>query len=397
MSENTHHHADDSDEFRIITPADYHSEGAVDMTGDDRISTPMDYHEDEDAGKKRRKKGKGGKKGPKKKKSAARRVLIVLCVIVAVVIAGAGGAFAWWRYSIEQGKKAMTEQVAERASSEDGVIDYNGKKYRLNENIVTVCFIGYDDTGDAGDALKGGQSDTVMVLALDTLSGKVKIISIPRDSMVTVDTYSSGSYGGQATEQLCLQYSYGDSPSNSSELVVNTVSRLLYNIPISYYFTLNIRGVASLNDSIGGVTLTPIQTVPESNVVEGQEITLLGDDARAYVQYRDYLGSIDSSLDRQERQKQYLRAFASRIVEVAKSEPTKLMDLYNVGSEYTCTNLGIDEYTYLANTVMESGLSGFEVTSLDGEMQQGETYAEFYLDKDSLRQQVIDTFYNEVG
>lgn len=396
MSEHTDNHADGSDEFRIITPADYHSESAVDLTGDDRISTPMDYHEDEVAGKKRRKKAKGGAKGPKKKKSAARRVLIVLCVIVAVVIAGAGGAFAWWRYSIEQGKKAMTEQVVERASSEDGVIDYNGKKYRLNENIVTVCFIGYDDTGDAGDALKGGQSDTVMVLALDTLSGKVKIISIPRDSMVTVDTYSSGSYGGQATEQLCLQYSYGDSPSNSSELVVNTVSRLLYNIPISYYFTLNIRGVASLNDSIGGVTLTPIQTVPESNVVEGQEITLLGDDARAYVQYRDYLGSIDSSLDRQERQKQYLRAFASRIVEVAKSEPTKLMDLYNVGSEYTCTNLGIDEYTYLANTVMESGLSGFEVTSLDGEMKQGETYAEFYLDKDSLRQQVIDTFYNEV-
>ncbi len=396
MSEHTHNHADDSDEFRIITPADYHSEGAVDMTGDDRISTPMDYHEDEDAGKKRRKMGTGGAKAPKKKKSAARRVLIVLCVIVAVVIAGAGGAFAWWRYSIEQGKKAMTEQVVERASSEDGVIDYNGKKYRLNESIVTVCFIGYDDSGDADDALKGGQSDTVMVLALDTSTGKVKIISIPRDSMVTVDTYSSGSYGGQATEQLCLQYSYGDSPSNSSELVVNTVSRLLYNIPISYYFTLNIRGVASLNDSIGGVTLTPIQTVPNSNVVEGQEITLLGDDARAYVQYRDYLGSIDSSLDRQERQKQYLRAFASRIVEVAKSEPTKLMDLYNVGSEYTCTNLGIDEYTYLANTVMESGLSGFEVTSLDGEMKQGETYAEFYLDKDSLRQQVIDTFYNEV-
>lgn len=396
MSEHTHNRADDSDEFRIITPADYHSEGAVDMTGDDRISTPMDYHEDEAAGKKRCKKAKGGAKGPKKKKSAARRVLIVLCVILAVVIAGAGGAFAWWRYSTEQGKKAMTEQVVERASSEDGVIDYNGKKYRLNESIVTVCFIGYDDSGDADDALKGGQSDTVMVLALDTLSGKVKIISIPRDSMVTVDTYSSGSYGGQATEQLCLQYSYGDSPSNSSELVVNTVSRLLYNIPISYYFTLNIRGVASLNDSIGGVTLTPIQTVPNSNVVEGQEITLLGDDARAYVQYRDYLGSIDSSLDRQERQKQYLRAFASRIVEVAKSEPTKLMDLYNVGSEYTCTNLGIDEYTYLANTVMESGLSGFEVTSLDGEMRQGETYAEFYLDKDSLRQQVIDTFYNEV-
>lgn len=332
----------------------------------------------------------------RKKKSVARRVLIVLCVILALLIAGAGGAYAWYRHSVEEGKKAMTEQTTQRASTEDGVIEYNGKRYRLNDSIVTLCFIGYDDTADEADAIKGGQSDTVMVLALDTLSGKAKIISIPRDSMVTVDTYNGESYGGQATEQICLQYSYGDSATRSSELVVNTVSRLFYNIPITYYFTLNIRGVASLNDAIGGVTLTALQTLPESNVVEGQEITLMGEDARQYVQYRDYLGSVDSSLDRQERQKQYLQAFASRLLETAKSDPTKLMDLYSEAGEYTCTNLGLEEYSYLVDTMLSHGFSGLETTSLSGEMQQGETFAEFYLDKDALRQEVIDTFYTEV-
>lgn len=333
-------------------------------------------------------------KSAKRKKGLARRILIVLCVILAVLIVAAGGAFAWWRHSVEEGKKAMTEQVTERASAEDGVIEYNGKRYRLNDSIVTLCFIGYDDTADEDDAIKGGQSDTVMVLALDTLSGKAKVISIPRDSMVTVDTYNGDSYGGQATEQICLQYSYGSSATRSSELVVNTVSRLFYNIPITYYFTLNIRGVADLNDAVGGITLTSIETLSGTNVVEGQEITLLGTEAQAYVQNRSH-DVVTGSLDRQERQKQYLQAFAARLIEIAKSDPAKLMDLYNEAGEYTCTNLGVEEYSYLVDTMLEHGFSGLEATSLSGEMQQGETFAEFYLDKDALRQEVIDTFYIE--
>ena len=331
----------------------------------------------------------------RRKKSAARRVLIVLCVILTVGIVAAAGAYAWWRHSVDVGKRAMTEQVTQRASTEDGVVEYNGKRYRLNDNIVTVCFIGYDDSGDAEDELKGGQSDAVMVLALNTSMGTAKLISIPRDSMVTVDTYSGDSYGGQVTEQICLQYSYGNTASRSSELTTNAVSRLLYSLPINYYFTLNIRGVASLNDSIGGVTLTALQTIPNTNVVEGQQVTLLGSAARAYVQYRDTQGSITSSLDRQERQKQYLKAFVSQLLQTAKSNPAKLIDLYNEAGDYTCTNLGLEEYTYLADSMLSSGFSSLEVTSLDGEMEQGETFAEFYLDKDALRQEVIDTFYIE--
>ncbi len=336
-----------------------------------------------------------GRRRKKKKKSPARTVLTVLCVVLAVLIVGAGAAFAWWRHSVDQGEKAMTEEVVKQASTEDGVIDYNGKKYRLNENVVTVCFIGYDDTGEE-NTLKGGQSDAIMVLAFDTSTGKVKVISVPRDSMVTVDVYAGESYGGQVTEQLCLQYSYGDAANRSSELTANAVSRLFYNVPISYYYTLNIRGVSALNDSIGGVTLTALQTLPNSNIVEGQQITLLGKDARTYVQYRDTQSTIYTSLDRQERQKQYVKAFVSEVLEIAKTDPGKLIDLYNEASEFTYTNLGLSEYTYLVDTVLANGISEFEITSLDGEMQQGDIFAEFYLDKDALRQEIIDTFYTEV-
>ena len=88
------------------------------------------------------------------------------------------------------------QKVVEESGS---IIHRNGKAYKLNEHMVTVAFIGFD--GNTRNSLTGdsttGQSDTIMVFALDTISGKATCISIPRDSWVDVDTYIDGTYSGQ--------------------------------------------------------------------------------------------------------------------------------------------------------------------------------------------------------
>lgn len=71
------------------------------------------------------------------------------------------------------------------------------------------------------------------------------------------------------------------------------------------------------------------------------------------------------------------------------------LDLYNTASEYSITNLGINEFSYLATSVLQSGVSSLEVTTLPGEMQQGEKYAEFYLDKSAVYETVLDTYYTQ--
>ena len=64
--------------------------------------------------------------------------------------------------------------------------------------MVSACFIGYDGTGNKPG--KGGQCDSIVVLAFNTKTGSVMGISIPRDSMVTADAYSGDSYAGHTTE-----------------------------------------------------------------------------------------------------------------------------------------------------------------------------------------------------
>ena len=328
------------------------------------------------------------------KRIKRRRRLRVLCIVLLVICAIAAAGVAFVNHSVSSGREKFEETTKKAAKSNGETITYNGKKYALNKHMATIAFIGFDD--DANDlGTKEGQSDTVMVIALNTDTGEARGIIIPRDSMVTVDTYSNGAYSGQTTKQLCLQFSYGTDGDDSSKLTATAASRVLNNIPVDYYYTLNIDGVAAINDSIGGVTLTATQTVPDTTAVEGQEVTLFGQNARKYVQWRD-TSQLNSSLDRTARQVSYLKAFSSKVLANAKSNPATLVSLYQAMGSYTWTNLGLDEFSYLATTMLDHGLSSFDMVTLQGTMQQGDQFAEFYLDQDNVNQTVVDTFYHEV-
>lgn len=351
---------------------------------------------------------------PQKVAGVVLKVVLVLVLVLAIV---AVACVAYLYNSVKSGEDKilaatkLPTAVSQAASSSDSdsdsaeqaehlytpvlnnTITYNGKTYTPNKKMVSIAFIGFDG-GDTGGTV--GQADTVMLFTLNLETGSAKVISVPRDSMVDVSEYVGSAYVGQDTMQLCLAYSYGDGADSSSEHVADLVSRILYDVPVSYYFTLNYQGVAPLNDSVGGVTLTALQTVQKSeNIVEGETTTLTGDDALLYVRWRD-TSDDNSSIDRQDRQMQYISAFFQQVVNAAKSNPSVLVDLYNIASEYSYTNLDQDEFTYLGSRLIETGISSLEVVSLPGTMTVGDKYAEYYLDKEGVRQVVLDTFYHEV-
>mgnify|MGYP007110378430 FL=1 len=46
--------------------------------------------------------------------------------------------------------------------------------------------------------------------------------------------------------------------------------------------------------------------------------------------------------------------------------------------------------------MLSSGITNLNVTTLSGEMQHGEKYAEYYLDKNSVYETVLDVYYRQV-
>lgn len=329
------------------------------------------------------------------------RIAAVVCVVLVVVVGGT--AFAAWN-AIKSGEEALHQtaeasdiQTADNSVSYDEgrTVQYNGHTYALNENMVSVVVMGYDQRDEDVAAGRAGQADAVMVLALDTLTGKATAIGVPRDSMVDVTKAVGSAYLGQDKMQLCLAYSYGDGADTSAEYVTTAVSRVLYNMPMSYYFALDLQGVGPLNDAIGGVVIDPLQTIPGTDIVEGDETILFGDDALKYVQWRD-TSVLTSPIDRQDRQVQYVKAFASKLLTQAKGNVGTLVDLFNTAGDYSVTNLGLNEFSYLASTVVNHGISSLDVVTLQGEAKQGDLYMEYYLDQDSVYQTVLDVYYTQV-
>ena len=337
-----------------------------------------------------------------RRKKILKRIAIVVGILVAIAVVIAIAAFAFMKSGESAVKQANTADDIQADDSavtydEGRTVEYNGKTYALNENMVSIAVIGYDrQTEEVVPGKSVGQADAVMVLAVNLDTGETTGIGIPRDSMVEVGEFMGDTFTGMSTMQLCLAYAYGDGGELSSQYTASAVSRVLYNMPVNYYFSLDMDGVGALADAIGGVSLTPTQSIPGTNIVEGEPTVLFGSNALKYVQWRD-TSVLTSSLDRQTRQSQFVETFCKQALSSAQGNVGTLVNLYTTASNYAVTNLGLNEFSYLASSVLATGITSVDMTTLQGTMQQGDKFAEFYLDKTNVYETVLDVYYHEVG
>lgn len=304
---------------------------------------------------------------------------------------------------------APTEDVPEVTTAteehiltyDDGkTVSYQGKTYRLNENVATMLFIGIVRRDWEESTLNGaaGEADCVLLIAMDTETGETKIVNISRDSYAHVDIYSgNGKYLESRSTQLCRAFAYGDGQASSCENVVKSVSRLLYGLPIHSYIGVNMKAVRYANDAVGGVTLSCIGDVstPVWHVAyDGEEITLRGADAQNYLSYRDKTRP-DGNVERMQRQKQYVKLFMSKLMKETKEDISTLLDLYTAVEDYTFTGLSLAEVTFLATCFVENG-AAFDFITLEGEADMLGENAIYYLDRDHLYETVLDVYYTPV-
>lgn len=328
------------------------------------------------------------------------RILIVILALLFAAVAIIGGTYLYLR---ETGHDSLVVEPANPKYEE--TIIYNGHTYVYDRNKVAFAFIGVDResiTPDADTVIgNSGQADTDIVGVIDTNTGEISVITIPRDSMVDIDLYTvGGEFVRTENMQLCLAYAYGDGGTSSCENVTTAISRILGNVPVEKYFALDLSGIAPLNDAVGGVTVTSLYDFPAEGVYKGDTVTIQGDFAETYVRQRN-MDSIDASLNRTERQTQYIKAYVEQLRKAASSDFSVISDLYNTAAEYSQTNISLNEVTYLASVALSHGVSGFTQYTLEGEMQASDSatedvFAEYHLDEDSVMEVVVNCFYEQV-
>lgn len=329
-------------------------------------------------------------KSPKRKK--LKKALIIIGIILLCLVITAVSAFAVM-YHI--GKKQLLENKPQTDASDfeefdDTVVEHNGVKYKYNDNITSILFIGVDENSiktESDNYGTNGQADAVYLMAIDTSTGKTDVIGISRDSMTDVSLYSKeGKYIGTEKMQLCLAYAYGDRRHSSCNNVVQSVSRMFYGIPINTYFAIDLSGISPLVKAVGGFTVNEYDV--NNNVIGTKQIN--SSNALQFVRSRDKT-VLDSNISRMSNQQEFLKAFAAKATQKTKQDLSVPVQLYNVVTDYSVTNINASKITYLASKYINANTS-ISFHTVQGQVVQGE-YAEFHVNTDALYNLLLDIFY----
>ncbi len=339
-------------------------------------------------------------------------VLLVLLITILLLVLLAAGAVLWMnahgRSSLLKRQEERPDQMEQMAEEEttpaglpDGAIRYNGKTYLYKEDILTFLCMGIDRKGEveaADNLFQGGQADSLFLAVLDPDEKRIRIIGINRDTMTEINVYdANGLYAGKQVAQIALAHAYGEGLEESCENTLEAVSNLFYGLPIHGYCALNMSVISTVNDAVGGVDVTiPASLVgKEEGWTEGEQVHLMGEAAYTFIHYRDT--KVDRSAEeRLERQKQYLHAFVDQAKEAMRADMTLPLKLYTQVTPYMVTDITADEAVYLAGQALSYSFSPEDIYGMEGHVEMGETFEEFYQDDTALYEMILEIFYEEL-
>lgn len=328
-------------------------------------------------------------------------IIALVSIILIMVIAIALMYFSGRNALLDQG--GLNIDVPDYAETTDNgqYITYKGHKYQYNDKITNILCMGSDrdaeitrvtETGE--DYATGGQADSLFVMSMNVESGDINMVNISRETMAEVNLYtSSGKAAGSRNEQICLAYAYGDGEETSCQNELVAVRRLFYNLPINFYMSLNIDGIAPINDSVGGVLVKSPETVAE--FVEGENYKLQGTLAQSFVRARNH-ATVDGNNKRMQRQKIYLDAFSQNVFTKTRSNLTYPLTVYNAAEPFVTTNIGLNEVAYFSVTALRGGFGGLNIKNVPGQVKEGEKYAEFYVNEKKFFEMFLDLYYTRV-
>lgn len=348
------------------------------------------------------------KKERKKRFSPVAILLIVLVVLIGAIVA-AGFLLSY------SGKKSLLEhkeiEGVEITAPEEVVVEdegfkvqHNGKTYVRNEDVISIMLLGIDRPDFEEEGLvtgENGQADTVLVAALDTVTGKLTLLNISRDSMVDVDVYNTKNEFVESKEmQLCLAYAYGDGREGSCLNMMKSVSRLLFGMPIDAYAAINLSAISVLNDAVGGVEVTVLEdlTSKDPALVKGAQVVLKGQQAMTYVRSRESGDDapVDANNARMARQKQYLTNLINTTIKQLRKDLSVTLSLYQTVKDYMVTDIDASRSLYLASLAVKGNFNSQDIRTVPGTVTMGEQYAEYHVDDQALYDIILDVYYNEI-
>ena len=279
--------------------------------------------------------GKNGKGAKKKKKIRWWQILLITLLVIALIF---GGAFALIMGAITPaGGNIKLNQLINTPK------EFQGKE--LNFLMVGIDRSSQKEGDDLNDAgVDDGNTDMILYVHFNNETGEMKMLQIPRDTMVTTDRSVSGNYriNNIAKTQAA------DSNSMNMAALCTQVSNM-YQLPIDGYMTIRLEMLVQLVDTFGGIELY----VPQEMDYKGSHLdqgyqTLNGDACEFLLRTRHIYPNGD--IGRLNMQRQFYAALFRR--------------LKSIGNIWDVARLTPAVLNYMETSLSASQLASFAVSML---------------------------------
>lgn len=227
-----------------------------------------------------------------KKTSTSKKILFTLLGILLAIILVVVGVGAKMYYDVKSTADDTYESVKRDDSADERQVNLS------QQEPFSVLLLGVD-TGALGRT-EQGRSDTMMVATVNPTSDESLLASLPRDTYTEI-------VGHDTQDKMNHAYAFG-----GAAMSMDTVEKLL-DIPINHYITINMEGIESLVDAVGGIEVNnPFEfTYNGTNFPKGKQ-QLDGETALKYSRMR--YDDPNGDYGRQERQRQIITGVAKKVL-----------------------------------------------------------------------------------
>lgn len=328
-----------------------------------------------------------------KKKSIKIRLVVtgVLLLLAAVLLYAGGRRMETSGQSQQRGDLTQTEQ--EQTCVVDGVT------YRKKTDIVSILVMGVDrdSTQQADGPYEGGQADFQRLIVVDTANKTVQQLKIDRDTITDVVMLGYlGSPIGTQKMQISLAHGFGDGKEESCAYARQAVEALLGEGTVDFYLAMNLDGIPTLNDLVGGVTVTLEDdfSALDPEMIQGATLTLHGKQAEYFVRNRMNIGE-GTNEARMLRQEAYLSQLLTQLRQQLEQEKQRTAEVLDALADYMVTDMPrgrmINEVWAARDYTVEPPLA------LEGEHKVAEDgFMEFYPEESSVQQAALELFWQPV-
>lgn len=219
------------------------------------------------------------------------------------------------------------------------------------DGYMNVLVLGVDDGADG----LGQQADTILLVSLDNTNGNLRVISVPRGTLVDVE---------KAKGTVPIAEVYRDEGARG---MIRHVRGLL-GVTVNYYAVVDLRALSHIVDALDGVDVYVELPMDYEDPESGLAIHLPqgyqhmnGETAQKFLRYRSgELGDIG----RVQRQHRFMKAMYERVLQL--DTITKAPELARILREEVNTSAEVWDTTQLANIVKSLGKEPPETIMLPG-------------------------------